>query len=600
MSSRPNIIIVTVDELRFPMNFPAGTMTSDEFMKNYMPYTYNFLWKDGIKFFNHQAAGCDCTPGRSTMVTGLYTHQTFMFLTRGIKNLNAPSPQAALDPRFPTYGKFLRKLQYETPYVGKWHLSNSSFDSNAPLNYLEDYGFDALTTPDPVGGPGEGLGGVPPSHQHGSVTPNDSLIAAQAIGWLRNYVTQQSADDGQDSGQGKGHAERAGEFCLSVNFVNPHDKQFFWAGIEADRYNALFEGTGLTPAIAYGVNIVQQVTPPDFDYDLPANWESTKELAAKPKLQRYFRAWSDVIWGGISDDKTETGFKVVKSSGDGPYGQDDQGAAIGPFEYWIKAQNVYTQTILEVDRQIGQFLGNIPSDVLANSVVIFTSDHGEYSSAHGLQGKGGGVYKESVHVPLIVRDFTGRYAAAPEIPRTQLTSSIDLVPFYLSLASGGMDWLEDTTLEALYGSRANLFGILSDPAAPGRGYALHTTDELYANLDDYWLAPEHVVGIVTETGKLGTYSFWKRNDVTPQPEGMEYEYYSYLTERGKLELDSHPDSPEAEVLKKLLLDKLVPDELQKPLPLEYAEAQHDARTSYWNYVERFQNARLEIPTWCYG
>lgn len=155
------------------------------------------------------------------------------------------------------------------------------------------------------------------------------------------------------------------------------------------------------------------------------------------------------------------------------------------------------------------------------------------------------------------------------------------MPFYLSLATGGNDWLKDPTLHALYGSRADLFTMLSEPGAPGRAYALHSTDEIYPNVDNYWRAPEHAVGVITETGKLGTYSFWKTNEATPQPEGMEYEYYDYRTERGRLELDSQPDHPEADALKKLFFAKLVPDELQKPLPAEFVEARNEAMQTYW-------------------
>ena len=43
----------------------------------------------------------------------------------------------------------------------------------------------------------------------------------------------------------------------------------------------------------------------------------------------------------------------------------------------------------------------------ANTVVLFTSDHGEYGASHGLRGKGAGVYEEAINVPLIVKDLRG-------------------------------------------------------------------------------------------------------------------------------------------------------------------------------------------------
>jgi len=46
---------------------------------------------------------------------------------------------------------------------------------------------------------------------------------------------------------------------------------------------------------------------------------------------------------------------------------------------------------------------SISEEVRQNTIFIFTSDHGEYGSSHGLQGKGGTVYDEGIRVPLIVR-----------------------------------------------------------------------------------------------------------------------------------------------------------------------------------------------------
>ena len=49
---------------------------------------------------------------------------------------------------------------------------------------------------------------------------------------------------------------------------------------------------------------------------------------------------------------------------------------------------------------------------IENTVVVFTSDHGEYGGSHGLRGKGAGVYEEAIRVPLIVTDFSGRLGVA--------------------------------------------------------------------------------------------------------------------------------------------------------------------------------------------
>ncbi len=81
-----------------------------------MPNVFE-LWRNGVKFESYYSAGNACSPARATLATGLYPHQEWLLATR-----TAAGP--ALQPGFPTYGKLLRSFGYETPYFGKWHLSN--------------------------------------------------------------------------------------------------------------------------------------------------------------------------------------------------------------------------------------------------------------------------------------------------------------------------------------------------------------------------------------------------------------------------------------------------------------------------------------------
>ena len=61
---KPNIILITVDQLRFPMHFQSlGINSADEFVAKYMPNLFKYLWKDGVKFSNYYTAASDCTTG---------------------------------------------------------------------------------------------------------------------------------------------------------------------------------------------------------------------------------------------------------------------------------------------------------------------------------------------------------------------------------------------------------------------------------------------------------------------------------------------------------------------------------------------------------
>ena len=49
------------------------------------------------------------------------------------------------------------------------------------------------------------------------------------------------------------------------------------------------------------------------------------------------------------------------------------------------------------------------NEMLDDTIIIFTADHGEMHGSHGLKGKGGFVYENNIHVPMIVvhPDFEG-------------------------------------------------------------------------------------------------------------------------------------------------------------------------------------------------
>ena len=165
---QPNIVFILVDEMRFPSVFPPVLHTPEEFLRRFMPNVF-YLWQHGVKFESYYSAVSACSPARATIHTGLYPHQEWLGATRTVHG-------PALQPGFPTYGRLLRQLGYQTPYFGKWHLSNPPANGST-VGYLENYGFQGMTTPDPIGHNGEGA------------AKDVSVIAATAAQWLREKAS---------------------------------------------------------------------------------------------------------------------------------------------------------------------------------------------------------------------------------------------------------------------------------------------------------------------------------------------------------------------------------------------------------------------------
>ncbi len=95
----------------------------------------------------------------------------------------------------------------------------------------------------------------------------------------------------------------------------------------------------------------------------------------------------------------------------------------------------YFGEISHLDAAFGRLLRGLDDLKLReNTLVVFTSDHGEMAGAHGLFGKGV-MYEEALHVPLILR--------APGQTRSQRTetcaATIDLLPTLLDFADCPVD-----------------------------------------------------------------------------------------------------------------------------------------------------------------
>jgi uncharacterized sulfatase len=206
--------------------------------------------------------------------------------------------------------------------------------------------------------------------------------------------------------------------------------------------------------------------------------------------------------------------------------------------------------------------------VIDNTVIVFASDHGEYSGAHGfVQGKMGSVYEEAWHIPLIVVDPSGRFTGDIDTIRTGLTSHVDFSTLLVSIGNmGTRDWMTGD-LAKIYGERHDMISMLKSASAPGRPYVLYAIDEIVPDYFNFNKAATHIVGLRTEDTKLGLYAKWVPFTSHIIRPSIELEFYDYSTTRGELELDNiaSTDSRVNGMVHKLLND-IIPNQLQQPLP----------------------------------
>lgn len=152
----------------------------------------------------------------------------------------------------------------------------------------------------------------------------------------------------------------------------------------------------------------------------------------------------------------------------------------------LALRRVYLGLLQEVDQQIGRILDALAArDMLADTLLIFTADHGELLGDHGLLGKSL-FHRPAFHVPLIVR--------GPGLARglvvERFTEHVDLMP---------------TILEALglpvplQCDGHSLLPLLRGEAPPRWRAATHWEHD-FRDLEDPWLAER--LGLETDACSL--------------------------------------------------------------------------------------------------
>lgn len=344
---------------------------------------HNRLYDRGTYFTNHHVTTSPCTPSRSVIYSGLHTQAT------GVVG-NTDGPPFREMPEHLSIGRRLRDAGYYTAYKGKWHLSNLPPLSTAMLSTdstedaLEAFGFSDYT-----------VDGDSPGYSWEGYT-RDRAIASDAANWLHRRGRAISGD-GQP-------------WFLAVNFFNPHDIMFYEASQEqsANRLHPNF----LTP-------LKPDPADPPYDrfWDLPLPASFSDDLSKKPWAHANHRRITDFISGGPDSADLDS---------------------------WLRLQSYYLNCIRDMDRQIGVVLDALEASGQAdNTIIVYTSDHGEMAGAHGLREKGPMIYRENLRVPLVIShpDVSGGRVTE------SLSSAIDIVPTLLRYA--GIDPEEFTDLPGL-------------------------------------------------------------------------------------------------------------------------------------------------------
>ncbi|MBQ9527712.1 MAG: sulfatase-like hydrolase/transferase, partial [Fretibacterium sp.] len=103
--------------------------------------------------------------------------------------------------------------------------------------------------------------------------------------------------------------------------------------------------------------------------------------------------------------------------------------------------------------------------MMGNTIIVLTADHGEMHGSHALKGKGGFIYENNIHIPLIIvhPDYAGGRTVSA------VTSNVDLASTFVDMANLTPEKKSEVS-KGLRGS--SLMPLMKDPKTSVRDGAL--------------------------------------------------------------------------------------------------------------------------------
>ncbi len=349
--------------------------------------------------------------------------------------------------------------------------------------------------------PRQPLDGAAPANGRSSATASPAASTPRPDGAPGSGLARSTRRSPPSSRDGSAPRAAAAPWCTTVSFVNPHDIAW-WYVLERPRAG----GGGLAARRSAAC---------------PRTSRRPQQLTErrKPRLQRSLQDTAAASFGPVPFTRPGRAGRGCPSSTSTPSSSARSTATSGACSRRSRAGR----------------------EMAANTVVVFTSDHGEYGASHGLRGKGAGVYEEAIRVPLIVNDPRGQLTRCPEQVRTQLTSSVDVAPLLLTIATGSDDWRSDPHYSHIAG-RARPARDPRRPAGPGRDLCAardrRGRDRVRAPALCGRRAAARRRRCAPPTPSTRPTRTGPKKASTPLAAGQEAELYDYRTHGGRLEIDN--------------------------------------------------------------
>ncbi|RKK05555.1 DUF4976 domain-containing protein [Pseudoroseomonas wenyumeiae] len=433
VAQRRNVLLIVVDQWRADFVPALGA----DFLKT---PNLDRLCREGVTFRNHVTTAVPCGPARASLLTGLY-----------LMNHRAVQNTVPLDSRHMNLGKALRGIGYDPALIG---YTTTTPDPRGTTD--KDFRFTLL------GDLMEGFRSV------GAFEPSMDGY----FGWLaqKGFDLPENREDiwlpeGEDSVPGA--TQRPSRIPAELS-----DTAYF-----TERALTYLKGKGEKPWFLH-----LGYWRPHPPFIAPAPFNTMYDPAEMPKLVR------GPTWQEEAKQHPLHSF-YLNGISQGSFFHGAGGAASELDEATVaQMRATYAGMISEVDQALGEVFDYLDeTDQWKNTLVIFTSDHGEQLGDHYLLGKIG-YHDESFRIPLVIKD--------PDAPDSAgqiedcFTESVDVLPTIL-------DWLGGTPPRACDGR--SMLPVVRDGAPDD--WRKHLFYE-YDFRDVHYSKPEGVLGLGMDDSSL--------------------------------------------------------------------------------------------------
>ncbi|MGB1250512.1 MAG: sulfatase-like hydrolase/transferase [Candidatus Promineifilaceae bacterium] len=352
------------------------------------------LAERGVRFDRAYVQSPICAPSRASYYTGRYMS------SHGV-SVNF----AALRPDELGIGDYLAPLGVRTALVGKTHsfpdlegMKRLGIDPKSKLGeHLDNIGFEPYLRDDGLHPEdkraenveynrylrSKGYEGVNPwqTHANGALDEEGKWVN----GWFLNAGTlpadidDKHAETPYTTRRAIDFIEEAGDqpWCVHLSYIKPH-----WPYIAPEPYASM-----------YGVD--------DF---LPINRSEGELDDAHPVFKAY------------TQSQPSRGFQNMDAR--------------------LAVLQAYMGLIKQIDDNVGEMMAFLKArGQLDNTVVVFTSDHGDYLGDHWM-GEKSFFHEEAVRVPMIIADPSPEADVTRGTVDTRFVEAIDLLPTFIELSGG--------------------------------------------------------------------------------------------------------------------------------------------------------------------